>query len=180
MIRYLFILFCLSSLGYSEEYLIKLNNIQQESMLCVPACVSIVLDYYGEKIDQKDLKRLIENVDFKDNNKRLYKGTRFWKVERSLVSLGYNWQEKEFNINSGNNGIEFIKKEIKNNNPVIVDIKIKYGQHAIIVNGFDNNHFITTDPNEGRDSVKYSFKDFRRIWHSNGNYRLLLKTQNKK
>ena len=53
MIRYLLILLCLSSLGYSEEYLINLNHIKQDKLLCVPACASIILDYYGQKIDQK-------------------------------------------------------------------------------------------------------------------------------
>lgn len=179
MIRYLLIFLCLSSLGYSEEHLIVLNHTQQDRLLCVPACVSIVLDYYGKKIDQKELKRLIENTEFKDTNIRLYTKTKFWKVERALKSLGYNWQEKEFNINSGNNGIEFIKKEIKNNNPVIVSIDAKYGQHAVIVNGFDNEHFIVCDPAEDTNYKKYTIKEFRKIWNDNNYGRYLLKTQNK-
>lgn len=180
MIRYLLIFLCLSSLGYSEEYLIKLNHTQQDRLLCVPACVSIILDYYGEKMDQKELKRLIEDTEFKDTNSRLYTKTKFWKVERALKSLGYTWQEKEFNINSGNNGIEFIKKEIRNNNPVIVSVKKEYGQHAFIINGYKEDYFIVTDPNEKDNSIKYSFKDFRKIWHSASYGRYLLKTQNKK
>lgn len=180
MIRYFLIFIFLSSLGYSDEYLININNIKQDKLLCVPACVSIILDYYGEKIDQKELKRLIEDTEFKDFNSRLYTKTKFWKVERALKSLGYNWQEKEFDINSGNNGIEFIKKEIRNNNPVIVSVKKEYGQHAFIINGYKEDIFIVTDPNEKDSSIKYSFKNFRKIWNSDGYGRYLLKTQNKK
>ena len=179
MIKRLLIFLCLSSLGYSEEYLIKLNHTKQDKLLCVPACVSIILNYYGENIDQKDLKRLIENNDLKDSNNRLYTKTKFWKVEIALKELGYNWQEKEFNINGGNSGIEYIKKEIANNNPVIVSVNKEYGQHAFILNGFGKDYFIVTDPNEDSDCIKYTFKDFRKIWQSQGSARYLLKTQNK-
>lgn len=180
MIRYLLILLCLSSLGYSEEYLINLNHIKQDKLLCVPACASIILDYYDQKIDQKELKRLIEDNEFQDSNNRLYTKTKFWKVERALKSFGYNWQEKEFNINSGNNGIEFIKKEIQNNNPVIASVNKEYGQHAFIIKGYGKDYFIVTDPNEENSSIKYSFQEFRKIWHSGSCGRYLLKTQNKK
>lgn len=180
MIRILLIFLCLSSLGYSKEYFIKINKIQQGYNLCVPASVSMVLDYYGEKIDQKDLKRLIENVEFKNTDKRLYTITTFAKVERSLKSIGYEWEEVRFDTNSGNNGMEFIKKEIKNSNPVIVDIKTKYGQHAVIVNGFGSDYFIVTDPMQATTFKKYKFIEFRKMWHSSSYGRFLLKTQNKK
>jgi ABC-type bacteriocin/lantibiotic exporter with double-glycine peptidase domain len=180
MIKKVLIFLCLSSLGYSEEYLIKLNHTKQDRLLCVPACVSIILNYYGQNIDQKELKRLIENNDFKDSNTRLYTKTKFWKVERVLKQLGYNWQEKRFNIDSGNNGIEYIKKEIQNNNPVIVSVDKEYGQHAFILNGFGKDYFIVTDPNEDSHNIKYTFKQFRTMWNSDGHGRYLLKTQNKR
>lgn len=180
MIRYLLIFLCLSSLVYSEEYFIKINRIKQGKNLCVPASVSMVLQYYGETIDQKDLKRIIENVEFKNTDKRLYTTTAFAKVERSLKFIGYEWEEVRFDTNSGNNGMEFIKKQIQDNNPVIVDIKTKYGQHAVIINGFGTDYFIVTDPMQVSSFKKYKFMEFRKIWHSGSCGRYLLKTQNKK
>jgi ABC-type bacteriocin/lantibiotic exporter with double-glycine peptidase domain len=62
---------------------------------------------------------------------------------------------------------------------VIVSVNKEYGQHAFILNGFGKDYFIVTDPNEDSDCIKYTFKDFRKIWQSQGSARYLLKTQNK-
>lgn len=169
-----------ASAACAEQYLLKINHIRQAPMLCVPASVAMVLDYYGEKVDQKELKRKIEDVEFKDDDRRLYKGTNFWKVERALKKMGYKWDTKDFDINNGNAGIALIKSEITQGRPVLVAIDVKYGQHVVVVKGYTEKDIIVSDPGELDSTTKYSFKEFRKIWRNDSESRSLMKTEAKR
>lgn len=169
-----------SSVAWAEQCLLKINHIRQAPMLCVPTSVAMVLDYYGEKADQKELKRKIEDTEFKDDDRRLYKGTKFWKVERALKEMGYNWETKDFDINNGNAGIALIKAEIKQGRPVLVAIDVKYGQHVVVVKGFTEKDILVCDPDELDSTTKYSCIEFRKIWRNDSESRSLIKTEAKK
>ncbi len=169
-----------SSAAWAEQYLLKINHIRQEPMLCVPTSVAMVLDYYGEKVDQKELKRKIEDTEFKDDDRRLYKGTKFWKVERALKEMGYKWETKDFDINNGNAGLALIKSEIMQGRPVLVAIDVKYGQHVVVVKGFTEKDILVSDPDELDSTTKYSFREFRKIWRNDSESRSLMRTEAKK
>jgi hypothetical protein len=158
---------------------LDLNIIKQEPNLCVAASMAMILDYYGTKIDQKDAKRILENADLKDKDLKLYSVTYFWKVPRAVETLGFKWDMKLFNINSGNNGIMFIAKEIKAMRPLIASLDTKYGQHAVVVNGVDEKEkkLVIADPNQNDPGVKIlTFDEFRKQWNNDGYNRVLIKT----
>ena len=169
-----------SSAAWAEQYLLKINHIRQAPMLCVPTSVAMVLDYYGEKVDQKELKRKIEDTEFKDDDRRLYKGTKFWKVERALKEMGYNWETKDFDINNGNAGIALIKSEIMQGKPVLAAIDVKYGQHVVVVKGITEKDILVSDPDELDSTTKYSLREFRKIWRNDSESRSLIRTEAKK
>jgi ABC-type bacteriocin/lantibiotic exporter with double-glycine peptidase domain len=173
------VLLC-SSFACAEQYLLNINHIRQAPMLCVPTSVAMVLDFYGEKVDPKELKRKIEDTELKDNDPRLYKGTKFWKTERALKEMGYNWETKDFDINNGNAGIALIKSEIRQGRPVLVAIDVKYGQHVVVVKGFTEEDILVSDPDELDSTTNYSCMEFRKIWRNDSESRSLMKTEAKK
>jgi uncharacterized protein YvpB len=195
MIRYLILLLCLNQsfaqndLGIlknindineikSQSIYCEVNHIPQYNNLCVGASAEMVLDYYGKKIDQKDIKRHADGIDYKDNDKRLYKAILFIKLTRGLKDFGIEWEQKLYSINNGNQGLDFIINEIKNNRPVLIDTTL-YGGHTVVVNGYCEKKklFIITDPNIKTPGIRViSYQNLRRIWNSKGYIRGLVKT----
>ena len=153
----------------------SLNN------LCVAASAEMVLDYCGQKIDQKDIKRLAEGRNLKDNDKNLYTATLFVELVRGLKKRGINWQTKSYEMNNFNGGIKFIVSQIKNNNPVLVDTTL-YGGHTLVFSGYDekDKKIILTDPNIESPGIRIlTEEEFKKIWNSKGACRALVVTNDK-
>ncbi|NBT48256.1 MAG: hypothetical protein EBT07_10675 [Actinobacteria bacterium] len=133
------------------------------------------------KIDQKDIKRLAEGKNLKDNDKSLYTATLFVELVRGLKKRGINWQAKSYEMNNFNGGMKFIISQIKNKNPVLVDTTL-YGGHTVVISGYDEKakKIIITDPNIDSPGIRIlSEEEFRKIWNSKGGCRGLVVTNDK-
>lgn len=162
----------------SQSIYCEVNHIPQYNNLCVGASAEMVLDYYGKRINQKDIKRHADGIDYKDNDKRLYKAILFVKLTKALKDFGIEWERKLYPMNSGNQGLDFIINEIRNNRPVLIDTTL-YRGHTVVVNGYCENKklFIITDPNIKSPGIRIiSYQNLRLIWSSGGRIRGLVKT----
>lgn len=164
-----------------ESTYCEVSHVRQYNNLCVCASAEMVLAYYGEKIDQKDIKRLAEGKNLKDNDKSLYTATLFVELVRGLKKRGINWQAKSYEMNNFNGGMKFIISQIKNKNPVLVDTTL-YGGHTVVISGYDEKakKIIITDPNIDSPGIRIlSEEEFRKIWNSKGGCRGLVVTNDK-
>jgi len=164
-----------------ESIYCELSHIRQGNNLCVCASAEMVLAYYGQNIDQKEIKRLAEGKNLKDNDKSLYTATLFVELVRGLKKKGINWQTKSYEMNNFNGGLKFIIAQIKSKNPVLVDTTF-YGGHTVVINGYDEKakKIIITDPNIESPGIRIlSEEEFRKIWNSKGACRGLVVTDDK-
>jgi ABC-type bacteriocin/lantibiotic exporter with double-glycine peptidase domain len=164
-----------------ESTYCEVSHVRQYNNLCVCASAEMVLAYYGEKIDQKDIKRLAEGKNLKDNDKSLYTATLFVELVRGLKKRGINWKTKSYEMNNFNGGMKFIISQIKNKNPVLVDTTL-YGGHTVVISGYDEKakKIIITDPNIDSPGIRIlSEEEFRKIWNSKGGCRGLVVTNDK-
>jgi hypothetical protein len=162
----------------SQSIYCEVNHISQYNNLCVGASAEMVLDFYGKRIDQKDIKRHADGIDYKDDDKHLYKAILFVKLIKGLKDFGIEWEQKYYSMNNGNQGLDFIISEIKNNHPVLIDTTL-YGGHTVVVNGYCEKKklFIITDPNIESPGIRtIPYLTLRRIWNSKGYIRGLVKT----
>lgn len=164
-----------------ESVSCELKHIRQGNNLCVCASAEMVLAYYGQNIDQKEIKRLAEGKNLKDNDKSLYTATLFVELVRGLKKKGINWQTKSYEMNNFNGGLKFIIAQIKSKNPVLVDTTL-YGGHTVVISGYDEKakKIIITDPNIESPGIRIlSEEEFRKIWNSKGACRGLVVTNDK-
>jgi len=162
----------------SSSIYCDVNYIRQHHNLCVAASTEMVLDYYGKRIDQKDIKRYVDKINYKDNDRRLYTFVYFDELIKTLKDYGFNWETKTFSMMKFDDGLNFIINELKNNRPVIVATSL-YGEHTVVVNGYSekNKTIIITDPNLQEPGIRIlTFNEFKKIWTSRGRWRPLIKT----
>jgi ABC-type bacteriocin/lantibiotic exporter with double-glycine peptidase domain len=168
----------------AESIYCDVNYIHQYYSLCVCASAEMVLAYYGKKIDQKDIKRLAEGKNFKDDDKNLYTITLFVELVRGLKKKGINWKTKSYEMNNFNGGLKTIISQIKNKNPVLVDTTL-YGAntgHTVVISGYDEKQkkIIITDPNIEAPGIRVLEEiEFKKIWSSKGSCRALVLTNDK-
>jgi len=163
----------------SESIYCDVNHIDQYPYLCVAASAEIVLDYYGKRINQKDIKRLVDNIDYKDNDKRLYSFVDLDELVLTLKKIGFNWENKRFAGNDFKSGLNYIINELSNNRPVLVCVSRIYPiQHTLVLTGYSekNKLIILTDPMLESPGIRIiSVETFKKIWITNG-YRYLVST----
>ena len=107
----------------------EVKPLQQKMMMCGPACLKMVLKYYGKEYSQKELKKLL--------NSTILMGTGNAKMAEVAQSLGFKAQ---FKFNSS---IDEIRKLISNKVPPIVGwITPEGGDHCSVVSGIDKKIFI--------------------------------------
>jgi len=162
----------------SSSIYCDVNYIHQYPNLCVAASTEIVLDYYGKRIDQKDIKRYVDKINYKDNDSRLYTFLYFNEIVKTLNDYGFNWETKTFSMRNFDEGLNFIINELKNNRPIIIATSF-YGEHTVVVNGYSekNKTIIITDPNLKEPGIRIlSLNEFKKIWTSKGRHRSLIKT----
>ena len=157
----------------SESIYCNINHINQYPSLCVAASAEMVLDYYDKRIDQKDIKRLVDNINYKDTDKRLYSFVYFNELVLGLKKVGFNWENKRFAGNDFKNGLNFIINELSNNRPVLVCVNRIYRiPHTVVLNGYSekNNSVILIDPMLKSPGIRIiSIDTFKKIWMVNGN-----------
>ena len=121
---------------------------------CFPACIKMVLEYYGIKKTEKEL-RLILKATF---------GGRWYYVEMGLESLGlYFYWFDGFSLDE-------LKELIKNETPVIVSLKLseKHPNHTVVVTNIADESITVHDPERGEDII-LGVKQFLGAWSKRNN-----------
>jgi ABC-type bacteriocin/lantibiotic exporter with double-glycine peptidase domain len=160
----------------SEGYYCEIQHVRQLPSLCVAASAQMVLAYYGQDIDQKDIKRQADGIMYKDNDARMFNTTLFKELIKGLKYFNINWELKNYGMSKGNQGLDFIISELKNKKPVLIDI---YPGHTVVVNGYyeKNKLFLITDPDFESPGIRIiSYEDLKRIWNSKRCTRALVRT----
>lgn len=186
------LVFCRSRLDFLGErnqqqipagsYVLPIRQVIQYPNLCVPASASMILGYYGENIDQRDIKRLASNTNYSNNDGRLYSWTLFAELINGLRKIGYNWREIIFNMTDQGyeQGYNLIVSEIRSNRPVLCD-SVVMGGHAFVVHGITpDGSLIISDPSLNQQYRILHKQDFKQIWcEFDGSFRSVILTSRK-
>ena len=117
---------------------------------CGPSALKIVLDYYE---DRRDIKELVRETGC-DKEGTFHKG-----FKRVLRKYSYRYLEKE---NAEISDIEnFIQKAV----PVIVDYQAYHGGHFSVVVGYDSYRFLISDPAYDKGYKWMNKKEFEKRWY---------------
>lgn len=147
-----------------ETQLLDFPRVRQSTnYYCGPACLHVVMAYYGVNIPEKDIAKMLKT--------NWSEGTSV----RNLIEISkFYAEEHRLNIACGSFTIGKIKQNIKRQFPVIVGFQAwgetenyaedwKSGHYAVII-GYDEEGFFFEDPyiiNRGY----LSFEEFSKRWH---------------
>lgn len=122
---------------------------------CFPACIRMLLEFYGIKKGENELRTLLKST--------LYSGGSWFLVEAGLESLGLHFY---YSINFS---LEELKALIRNETPVIVSLKLSqmHPNHTVVVTDVTNEFIITNDPEKG-ENTKIDPKQFLEAWSARG------------
>lgn len=121
---------------------------------CFAACVRMILEYYGIKKTEKEIRKLL----------KVATAGVWYFVEMGLESLGlhFYWADR-FSFDE-------LKGLIRNGTPVIVSLKFPdHPNHTVIVTDTGNEFVTVNDPERG-ENIRIDIKQFLEAW-SNRKYR---------
>ena len=121
----------------------------QSAGLCGPACLKMVLEYYGIKKSEAELAKL--------SKANPAKGTTAQNLVAAAKKLGFIAFYKDFST------IKEIKKYIDKKIPVIVDWFSGDDGHYCAVAGIDNKFIYLQDPDLNKIN-KIDLVTFQRVW----------------
>ena len=129
--------------------MLKLKPLRQTSGFCGPAALKIVLDYYGFKISEARLAKIIMA--------KRKTGTKPRQMTEGLKFLGYHGFWKE------NGKIKDLEYFIKLGLPIIVNWFSCLEGHYSVVVGLEKGNIVLMDP-EIAKARKVPVKVFEKIW----------------
>jgi ABC-type bacteriocin/lantibiotic exporter with double-glycine peptidase domain len=155
---------------------LEIRHEHQSPDLCLPTCIAMALDYFGEDHSQWTVKRLAnEHAD-------LYSGTRFEEVQEAVANLGYTWDRWVWRTNEEGftNALRAVEQSLDDENPVIIGVASpRYNPaeplrgHALLVYGYDEEQqeIMVMDPARQFPGKRYiSFEDLRQMWKRGRRY----------
>ncbi|MBI4020418.1 MAG: C39 family peptidase, partial [Candidatus Aenigmarchaeota archaeon] len=160
---------------------------------CFPACVKMVLGYYGDDIDEKELyensvlpghpgawdvrvSQFLINKGYKVTSYWNGKQESWWGVKQETANAYRREMGKALEmgfIHRQNAGMPLIRKFIDTNIPVLaeVDADVFYGEklgctHMVVVVGYDEDNFYVHDPDKkgGGKTRAVPIRRFRKAW----------------
>lgn len=145
---------------------LDMPHLRQGHDLCVPTSAAMILRYFGEKHDPRQLKALAENhKPLSQRNSFTY-----WRdMEHALRQIGHKWKIRGFaRTDAGfRSGLSAIKKNLRRGLPVMIDVHQDAG-HTFVVMGYDDAKQVVyiRDPNiPGSQSRVLSYAVLRENWH---------------
>jgi uncharacterized protein YvpB len=151
---------------------LPVQQIRQETNLCVPTSSAMVLSYYGvTSISPREIKVWSTGLEFNPNLPfNDFTATYFDNLLKGLRKHDINWQKYLYlnNDEGFSNGIKSIKDQLDLGHPVIVDTNL-YTGHTFVIDGYDNdkNILIIEDPFIQMPGIRIiSIDDFKQIWNS--------------
>ena len=129
---------------------LKLKSYKQKKRMCGPASLRIVLNYYGLKKSEKELKKLTKAT--------YLKGTESKEIVKVARKLGL---KAKYKVNSSINELKsLIKKKI----PVIIGwFSPESSSHFSVVEGISKGKIYIADPDFGKIR-KFNIKEFEEYW----------------
>lgn len=136
--------------------MLNVKPFRQSAGFCGPACLKMVLEYYGIKKSEKELAEL--------SKAKPHTGVSAEGLLKATKVLGLKGLAKDFSE------IKDIKEHIDKKIPVIVDwFSINDGHYSVVVD-VDKNNIYLQDPELGRIQT-INLDTFKRIWFDfRGNY----------
>jgi len=149
----------------SNEYVkIQIKHQTQESMLCGPTSVSMMLSKIGFNYTPRQIKLASLNKPYYGESApfNYYTSITFDGLKKALNTLGItNWRTAHYDSFDFNKGLNDIKNSLRNGYPVMLCITVGgdrsgYG-HAVVAVGFDekNQRLIVDDPNTQAPGISY-------------------------
>lgn len=150
--------------------------------VCAIACIKMVIDYKKEKKDFSKILKEAEYIGQKD--KAGWTHEVLVRILRNYNVLAYRQEFVAHNIDLYNQsadvaehtdefvekGIEKIKKNIDNQNPVMVSVKAGFSEnksdHMVLVIGYENDSLIIFDPilKIDKNPLLINIKNFKDFW----------------
>ncbi len=105
---------------------------QNKDYTCGPACLRMILSYYGKDYSEKELERLLTTTQ--------EKGTKEENLIKISKKLGFKTTSKI------NGTLQEIEKNLIKNIPVLIVFRSWNEGHFSVISGFTKTHFILHDP----------------------------------
>ena len=129
--------------------MLDVKPFRQSPAFCGPACLKMVLDYYGIRKTEMDLANL--------SGAKHHTGVGVEGLLKAAKALGFKGLFKDFSE------IKDIKEYVDKKIPVIVDWFSTNDGHYSVVIGIDKNNIYLQDPELGRIR-KLDIETFKRVW----------------
>ena len=112
---------------------LELTYVAQQIKLCVPACASIVLKYYGVNIDQRIIKNECNAINYGNNR------TNFYELIQVLRRRGFSWYEVSYRTDNDGytHGLRDLIRNLILKRPSIITLDTTPNDHAVVIYGID-------------------------------------------
>ena len=152
----------------TSVYLDVPHRSQGRDPLCVPTSASMILAYFGETIDKRQLKSLAES--HKPESQRNTEFTYFKDMQHGLSRLGKRWRIRTYSGTDAGfrKGLRDIRNALRKGRPVMIDVHMEDG-HTFVIAGYDDlrQQVFIRDPLLGRAQARVlSYEDLRANWHN--------------
>lgn len=122
---------------------------------CFPACIRMLLEFYGIKKEENELRRLLKST--------LHRGGSWFLVELGLESLGLIfYYSVKFSL-------EELKSLIKDGTPAIVSLNLseRHTNHTVVVIDITEDFVVINDPEKG-EGIQLETIKFLEAWSKRG------------
>ena len=148
-----------------QKHLPVPHRIQQADGYCLPACVEMVLAYWGIERNQQDLARQMGTIpDFGTP------GSRVLQLSSRQIQVHYSQGD-----------MESIRNALTNDIPPIALVwtgELPYWQsgttHAVVITGIEGDFLLLNDPVYEQANIRVSVGDFYLAWDEMANYYAVL------
>jgi hypothetical protein len=149
---------------------VRLNipHLRQDDWMCVPTSAAMVISYFGETANPRQLKEIAEN--HKPEGKRNSSFTYWSDMKFALKKIGYRWKIRDYPRNKigFDKGLRDMKRHLRNGLPVLIDVHQDEG-HTFVVMGFDDIAKVVyvRDPNLPKQQSRvFSYSVLQENWHN--------------
>lgn len=151
-----------------DEYHISgVPFVKQEKMWCGPASLTMVLNYWGDPVNQSEVGSAVDPE---------HDGTKPWHMIPFLELRGYVVYEFDRDsLKYRSSAIDELKIWNCQDYPIVVlqwmYLSKQIGHYRVVV-GYDDESIYVKDPNSG--SISFSIETFLELWDKNNEYGLIV------
>ena len=152
----------------SDEYRISgVSFVKQEKMWCGPASLTMVLNYWGDPVNQSEVGSTVDPEHMGTHSEGLIS----FLESRGYVVYDFNRDSLEYRSSA----MDELKIWVSHDYPIVVSqwtyFSGKSGHYRVVV-GYDAQSIFVKDPNSG--SISFSIETFLELWDKNNEYGLIV------